>query len=126
MMKIFYQMDLLNDFDPDREEHYFRDQDLKGQKNYCRKIYQTYCDNRDEIDRRIQENSSKWKLSRMPKTDLAILRVATVEILFMEKIPDAVAANEAVELAKVYGTEESPRFINAILGSIIRGKTGEA
>lgn len=58
----------------------------------------------------------------MPKTDLAIARVATAEILYMDDIPDSVAINEAVDLAKKYGGQGSSKFINGILGHITRNK----
>ena len=54
----------------------------------------------------------------MPKTDLAIIRLAACEILYLENIPDAVSINEAVDLAKTYGTEDSAKYVNAILGKI--------
>ena len=58
------------------------------------------------------------------RIDLAILRVAAAEILFEEETPDSVAANEAVELAKKYGTEKSPGFINGLLGSLVKENEG--
>ena len=54
----------------------------------------------------------------MAKADLAIVRLAVGEILFMDEVPNAVAINEAVNMAKRYGTEQSPKFINAVLGKI--------
>ena len=54
----------------------------------------------------------------MAKTDLAILRLSAAELLYMEDIPEAVSINEAVDLEKKYGTDESPRFINAILAKV--------
>jgi N utilization substance protein B len=61
----------------------------------------------------------------MSKVDLSILRLAAAEIFHMEDIPDSVSANEAVELAKIYGGDDSPKFVNGILGKIIRGKEKE-
>ena len=58
----------------------------------------------------------------MPKTDLAVLRLAVCEILFLDEMPDSVSINEAVELAKKYGEEKSSSYINGILGSISRSK----
>jgi N utilization substance protein B len=58
----------------------------------------------------------------MPKVDVAILRLATVELLYMDDIPDAVAINEAVDMAKKYGADESKAFINGILGKIAKEK----
>ena len=79
----------------------------------------------EESDRLIEANLRGWKLSRLPKVTLAILRLAIAEIMTMEEIPDSVSANEAVELAKKYGGEEAPKFINGLLGSVIRGKQTE-
>ena len=72
----------------------------------------------DKIDETISEAAIGWTLERMSKVDLSILRNATYEILFDINIPKAVAINEAVELAKIYCDEGSPRFINGCLGRI--------
>ena len=71
-----------------------------------------------ELDEVIGMHSKKWSVDRLGKTELAILRVAVYEILKDEDIPKSVAINEAVELAKVYSSEEAPRFINGILAKI--------
>lgn len=83
-------------------------------------------DHTDECDRQIEENLRGWKLSRLPKVTLAILRLALAEILFCDDIPDSVSVNEAVELAKKYGGEEAPKFVNGLLGTVVRGKAGNA
>lgn len=72
------------------------------------------------IDQLIQNNTIGWTKERIAKVDLAILRLALYEILFRNDIPDSVAINEAVELAKKYSTDESGSFVNGILGKIIR------
>ena len=69
----------------------------------------------DEIDALINEKSTGWKTSRMAKVDLSIIRIAVYEIKFEDDIPFKVSVNEAVELAKKYGTDESPAFVNGIL-----------
>ncbi|MBR2562504.1 MAG: transcription antitermination factor NusB [Eubacterium sp.] len=71
-----------------------------------------------EIDERLNRVSRGWKTSRMGKVDLNILRLASYEILFDEEVPTGVAINEAVEIAKKYGGDESASFINGILGRI--------
>ena len=71
------------------------------------------------IDEIISEASSGWKLNRMGKVDLAILRLAVFEIKFDDDIPDKVAINEAVEIAKSYGTDTSGSFINGVLAKIV-------
>lgn len=72
----------------------------------------------DEIDSVIEEASSGWKLNRLGKVDLTILRLATYEIRNDEDIPTGVAINEAVELAKKFGEDQSPSFVNGILAKI--------
>ena len=72
-----------------------------------------------EIDAKINEKSTGWKTSRMGKVDLSIMRLAVYEILFDEEIPEKVAINEAVELAKRFGTDESPAFINGVLAKFV-------
>ena len=75
-----------------------------------------------EIDEKISEISEGWKLPRIGKEELAILRLGVYEILYDETIPAKVAINEAVELAKAYAPEQAPKFINGILGKIEREK----
>ena len=73
-----------------------------------------------EIDRLLSECSEGWKVSRMPGVDRNLLRLAAYELMYRPDIPASVTINEAVELAKVYGTDESPRFINGVLGQLAR------
>ena len=70
-----------------------------------------------EIDRIIEESSEGWKLSRLTKVDLTLLRLAVYEMKF-ENLPSGIAINEAVELAKRYGTDKSPAFVNGVLAKI--------
>ena len=71
------------------------------------------------IDAIINEKVDKWKTTRMPKVDLAILRLAVYEIKFEEDIPEGVSINEAVELAKLYGTDKSSSFVNGALSKVV-------
>ena len=73
----------------------------------------------EEIDARIAENAKGWKLDRIARMSLAIMRLCTYEIMFTE-VPRPVALNEAVELAKLYDTDEAPAFINGILNAIAK------
>ena len=76
----------------------------------------------DEIDQQISELAKDWKLERMGGVDRAITRMAIFEIKYGEdKVPPRAAVNEAVELAKHFGSDESGRFVNGILGSLVRG-----
>ncbi len=82
-------------------------------------------ENKDAIDELINTFTKGWKTARMPKVDLAILRLAVGEILYQEALPPQVSINEAVNIAKKYSTEESGKFINGVLGAIVREKTDE-
>lgn len=73
-----------------------------------------------EIDAMIEKDAEGWKLKRIPKADLTIMRLAVYEIYYDDKVPAGVAINEAVELAKKFGGEKSSGFINAILAKINR------
>lgn len=79
----------------------------------------------EEIDRSINEAAKSWKTSRMGKADLAIIRLAVYEMRYDEEIDVPVAINEAVELAKKYGGEESPRFVNGILAKLVQPEKTE-
>ena len=73
-----------------------------------------------EIDRLIEMHSTHWKISRMALVDRNILRMAVFELLYCADIPASVTINEAIEIAKKFGTTESSRFINGVLDRILR------
>ncbi|MDE5994327.1 MAG: transcription antitermination factor NusB [Oscillospiraceae bacterium] len=75
-----------------------------------------------EFDSIISENAVGWRLERLPKVSVAILRLALCEMFYVESIPVKVSANEAVELAKKFGTKDDASFINGVLGKVIREK----
>ncbi len=75
-------------------------------------------DKRPLLDERIAAVTHNWSLTRMAPVDLALLRLATFELLFLTDIPIAVTLNEAIEIAKRYGTNDSPTFINGLLDKI--------
>lgn len=77
---------------------------------------------RPVLDQQIDEVAQNWSLTRMSPVDLALLRIATFELLYLPEIPAAVTLNEAIEIAKRYGTKESPNFLNGLLDKIA-GKT---
>ena len=77
--------------------------------------YEAIVDKIDELDQMINEKATGWTTNRMGKVDLAILRLALFEILYDDKVPTSVAINEAGEIAKKFGQDESPSFINGIL-----------
>ena len=73
-----------------------------------------------KLDETIEAHLKGWKMDRICKTDLAILRLATYEMLFRKDIPYKVSVNEAVELAKAFSEDNSPSFINGVLAEIIQ------
>lgn len=91
----------------------------KEEQTYMEEKYQLVCGRLEEIDAMLNEASKGWKTTRMSKADLAILRLAVYEMKYDEDIPVKVAINEAVELGKAFGGEESAHFINGILGKLV-------
>lgn len=77
-------------------------------------------DHLEEIDRLINEKAKGWTTDRMGKVDLTIIRLAVFEILFDDQVPAGVAINEAVELAKKFGQEESYSFVNGVLAKFVK------
>lgn len=75
-----------------------------------------------QLDERINSVAEGWKTKRMSRVDLTIIRLALYEILYDDQVPEKVAINEAVELAKKYGGDESPSFINGVLARLVRGQ----
>lgn len=86
---------------------------------YIRERYQKIAEKLGEIDVLLAEAASGWRLNRMGKVDLNLLRLAVFEIRFDEEIPGKVAVNEAVELAKIYGGDSSAGFVNGILAKVM-------
>lgn len=76
-----------------------------------------------ELDGILGQTSQHWSVGRMPLVDRNILRMAAYELLHSEEVPASVAINEAVELAKVYGGEDSSKFVNGVLGKIAERRT---
>jgi len=81
--------------------------------------------NRGELDQLLSEAADNWSLERMATTDRNVLRLGAYEILYSET-PDRVAINEAVELAKRFGAQQSPQFVNGILDRFIRRPNSES
>ena len=89
---------------------------------YAKALFEGVVSKTDELDEIINTYSKGWKTNRLPKVNLAILRLAVYEIKYVEDVPQSVAINEAVELAKKYSGEDDYSFINGILGSVAWGE----
>ncbi len=95
------------------------DKDVDGEvKEFMEILARGVCENVKGIDEIINKYSSHWKVHRMASIDRNILRMALYEILYLDEIPPPVTINEAVEIAKKYGSEESSSFVNGILDRI--------
>ena len=92
-----------------------KDEDLR----YINEKYHKILGKLAEIDSQIDQVSKGWKIERMGKTDLTVLRLAYYEMKYDDDIPTGVAINEGVELAKLFGGEESPAFVNGILAKLV-------
>ncbi len=113
---------LIEQWNLDRDEVEKLGAEIEG---YGRCLAEQYFAHSIPIDELISQYSEGWALSRMPAVDRNILRIALAEMLYMPQVPVGVTIDEAVELAKEYGTEESSKFINGILGAIAREQVEE-
>jgi len=93
---------------------------------FCRVLVLGVEENQEEIDAYLSDISEHWTVSRMPLVDRNILRLAVYEILHAEDIPDSVSINEAVEMAKSYGGEDSSKFVNGVLGKLAEIRSNDA
>ncbi len=91
---------------------------LEGNKVFVRELVGGVIENMEEINRNIEKFAPAWPIRQLSIIDRNILRVAIFEILFDNKVSIKVAINEAVELAKKFGSDNSPKFINGVLGSV--------
>ena len=85
---------------------------------YAYKLLEGISENREQVDELIAKAASNWRLSRLAATDRNILRLSAFEMMNDNDVPDHVAINEAVEIAKRFGSEESPSFINGVLDAV--------
>jgi transcription antitermination protein NusB len=79
-------------------------------------------EHQERIDAILSQYAEGWTIARMPGVDRAVLRLAIYELLWRPDVPDAVAIDEAVELAKTLSTDESPRFVNGVLGRVLKDR----
>lgn len=87
---------------------------------YIKNVVKTVTDNLEVIDAKVIGSLVNWKLDRLSKVNLSILRLAVGEMMFIEDVPGSVAINEAVELARKYSDEKSTSFINGVLDKVLK------
>ena len=125
LMQLVCQMTILDDFDEKCKAKFIEEHGGGLEKNrpdmdYFDLLLSKVRENLDGIDASIEEASENWKIGRIAKVDLGILRLAVAEMKYMEGIPHKVSIDEAVILARKYGGEQSSKFVNGILGRIER------
>ena len=122
--KCVYQLSFGQDIDINKilENCYVENENDEEEKEYIESVLNGINSNLEKIDNIILSNLKNWTIDRIFKIDLAILRLAIYEILFMDNIPVKVSANEAVELAKTYGNNDSKSFVNGLIAKVIDSK----
>ncbi len=90
----------------------------KSTHPFARRLVEGVCESKEDLDELIRNASQHWRLERMSRLDRCILRLATLELLFFEDVPPKVSIDEALEIAKKYGSEDSSRFINGVLDNV--------
>jgi len=123
VFKLLFRVEFYDAADlPEQETLFFEDDEVKASEKdtaYIREKYGKVRALLQEIDRMINEKVEGWKVSRMGKAELTILRLAVYEILYDDTVPGSAAINEAVILAKEYGQESSGSFVNAVLAKFV-------
>ncbi len=123
-MQCLYQMDIHDEYTDDKLNKCIENASLNNKDtSFVANIGTNFLTNHKRIDSAIEKHlKNDWKIERISKVELAILRVSITEILYIDDVPESVSINEAVELSKKYSDEGSPSFINGLLGSWLRNE----
>lgn len=116
---LLYEKEFFTDKPCEEIEEVFAE-NISELSEYAKETFENVCERREELDEIISSYLSGWKISRLPKVNASILRLAIYEIKYAESVPSGVAVNEAVELAKKYSGADDYTFINGVLGSYLR------
>lgn len=124
-LQVLYQLDIRKEGSEGVLSEFWRQNNTKNDvQEFTNILVKGVEEKRSNIDKLLAEFSLNWDLSRMSVIDRNILRLGSLEILFLKEIPSAVSIDEAIELAKVFGTDDSFKFINGILNRIKDEKKG--
>ncbi|HJW68959.1 MAG TPA: transcription antitermination factor NusB [Candidatus Binatia bacterium] len=124
-LQALYQVDLLSDGQQDSRslalfwEHFDAEADPEV-RAFARALVEGVCEQRERIDALIASAAEHWRLPRLSRVDLSLLRLGTFELIGCPEIPASVTLNEAVEIARRFGSEESAGFVNGVLDHVAR------
>ena len=122
--QLLYHLELVKGDDKPEMDYFWQLKEPKSDlKPFAEQLVMKVVENRERLDTLLTGASKRWPLGRMDTVSRCLLRLGACEILYMPDTPPQVAINEAVELAKRFGPEESPSFINGILDRLLRDKT---
>lgn len=107
----------------DRTEHARTRKRVDDAFHYAQRLVQGAVEHQEQIDELIRSQADNWRLERMPAVDRNILRLAIYEMLFEQETPKLVVLDEAIELAKKFGSEQSGRFVNGLLDGLLKQHT---
>ena len=118
-LKVLYEVDSVgHDVDETLARLLAKEKLSEENVTFARELVSGVIQNREKIDHNIQSFAPAWPIGQIPVVDRNILRLAIFEILLDNKVPVKVAINEAVELAKTFGSDNSSKFVNGVLGSV--------
>jgi len=125
-LEVLYRLDLVKDEPDDTiEEILSRKNPSEEAEAYLRRLVQGVLDHLQDIDKMLGKHLQKWRVERLRVLDRAILRFACAEMLYFDDIPPKVSINEAVEVSKKYGDDESGRFVNGVLDGVYKDIQGQ-
>lgn len=120
-MKLLYQLEIQRDDREQQVQYILEEENLtENDTVYVNEVINGVYSKIEEIDELIEKHAKGWKINRISKVDLSILRLSIYEVCYREDIPFNVSINEAVELAKKYSTEDAGSFVNGILGKVAK------
>lgn len=116
VVELFYQMDIHKEYDLDFSKKMLNQYaEEKLDVKYIENLVSLFLENRETVDINIEKHLKGWKVERLAKLDLAVLRTSVTELCFMSEVPKKVSINEAVKIAQKYVDEKSGKFINGVL-----------
>lgn len=119
-VQLLFEMKAQKEENADFIESYFETRELdRAEYAYVELIAQKYIENMDTVEQLLAENIHSWRIERVGKTEISIIRVATTEMLYVDDVPVPVSINEAVELAKRFADEKAYKFVNKVLKNVL-------